>query len=174
MAARGKEHGELIALLNAKTVNSDIGQRGVFRIACQHQLQTEERTGIYRRVGRCRKQFTQIEVRIVGIKHLLLTRRLGRRDDNGSNRVFHRLADMFCQFRGLAAQQERRPLAAGVHTDQNTGVGIPLNSVKHHGRADARRTFYRAASTNVPVHTRQLRVRIDRMAGFKVLTFMAF
>ena len=103
MAPGGKEHGKLVALLNAETVNGDIRQRAVFRIACQHQPQTEERTRINRRVGWGRKQLAQIEVRIVSVEDLLLAGGLRGRDDNGGDRFFYRLANVLCQFRRLAA-----------------------------------------------------------------------
>ena len=173
MAPGGKEHGKLVVLLNAEAVDGDIRQRAVFRIACQHQPQTEERTRINRRVGRGRKQLAKVEVRIVSVEDLLLTGGLRGRDDNRRNRLFDCLADVLCQFRRLTAQQQRRALAAGVHAHQDAGVRIALHAVEHHRRARAGRTFDRAACANMAVDARQFRVGVDRTIGFNVLPFVA-
>ena len=173
MAPGGKKHGKLVTLLNAEAVDGDIRQRAIFRIACQHQPQTEKRTRINRRVGWSRKQLAQIEVRIVSIKDLLLAGGLRGRNDNRRNRLFHRLADVLCQFRRLTAQQQRRTLATGVHAHQDAGVRIALYAVEHHGRARAGRTFDRAACADMAVDARQFRVGVDRMIGFNVLPFVA-
>lgn len=83
------------------------------------------------------------------------------------------MANVFCQLRGLAAQKERRALAACVHAYQNAGVRIALNAVEHHGRAGTGGTFYRAARADMAVDSRQLRVGIDRTIGFDILPFVA-
>ncbi|AEW73669.1 hypothetical protein EcWSU1_02234 [Enterobacter ludwigii] len=173
VAPRGQEHGKLIALLNAETVNRDVSQRTVFRIACQYQPQTEERASINRRVGRGRKQFTQIKIRIVSVEYLLLARGLRCRDNNRRDRVFHGLTDVLRERRGFTSQKECRSFPAGVHAHQDSRIRITFNVIEHHGRARSGRAFHRTARTNVSINTRQLRVGIDRMIRFNILSFMA-
>ena len=173
MATGGKEHREFISLLHTETVNGHIGQRGIFRIACQYQPQTEERACINRRVGRGRKQLTQVKVRIVGVKDLLLARCLRGRNHHRCNRVFHRLTNVLRQLRGFTTQQKRRSFPAGVHTYQDAGAGVALHAIEHHGRARAGGAFYGTARADMAVDARQFSIGIYRVIGFDIVTWMA-
>ena len=173
MATGGKEHREFISLLHTETVYGHVGQRGIFRIACQHQPQTEERARINRRVGWGREQLTQVKVRVVGIEDLLLAWCLRGRDHHRRNRVCHRLTDVLRQLRGFAPQQQCRSFPAGVHPYQNAGAGVALHAIEHHGRARAGGAFYGTARADMAVHACQFRIGIYRVIGFDIVTLMA-
>ena len=172
MAAGGKKHRQLIPALDAQAVDGDVGQRGVVGIAGQRQAQAEEGAGVDRGVGGRRKQGAQIKIRIVGQKDLFLAGGAAGRDDHRRDRFFHRLTHFKGQLRGFAAQQQRGPLAAGVHTHQNARVWITLNIVKHHRRPDAGGALHGAARADMAINTGQLGVRVNRMIGFEILIVM--
>ncbi len=172
MAAGGKKHRQLIPALHAQAVDGDVGERGVVRIAGQRQAQAEEGAGVDRGVGRRREQGAQIKVRIVGQKDLLLTGGAVGRDHYRRDRCFHRFTHLQRQLRSFAAQQQRCPLAAGVHAHQNARMRIALNIVKHHRRANAGGALHGAAGADMAIDAGQLGVRVHRMIGFEVLIVM--
>ena len=169
VAAAGlEEDGQLVPRLDAHAVDGHVGKPGI-RVGGVAHAQRDVGSGVHGGIGRRGNQFKQVEVRVCGAMHDLLTGR-GSVSQFRHDGVLGAPPDDAGQLLLLAPEQRRHPLPAGHHADDHAGVGMPFHVVEdHRGAVHRRGALHRATRAHVAIYARQLGggihldVRLDQL-----------
>jgi len=168
-STRNHIDGNLIGTLQAQAMNGDV--RDVrFGVGCVAHTQSDIRTRIFRRIGRCRNKLAYIEAFFSGKVHHFSAYCLFFRHINGRHRVQYCLVEHEAQALRISIKQLRYPIATCEQANSNTCIGMALDVIEHHGGAFLCGTGHRTACADVAIHAAQLRLGVYLDVSFHQLT----